>query len=101
MTEKLVDGVEVPTPTFPFASTIKLVPDVEPTVSATCPGNPAIENIPYGVLVPTPILGSPPVEPTENNGGGEEVIPGVEEPVDVPILHALNTFDAIVLVAEF
>ena len=56
ITSKSVVGAEVPIPTWPSESTIKLVPVEEPTTNAVFPAVLFTERIPNGVVVPIPTL---------------------------------------------
>ena len=91
-------GETLPMPILPLASTRRLVPVVDPTANWATPGSPWIENIAYGVEVPTPTLGNPPDDPTETRVEVAEMpFWGV---VLVAIAQALMMLEATVEVAD-
>ena len=92
-------GLVVPMPTLPALSTIRLVLVVDPTANWACPGRPCMENIAYGVEVPTHTLGRPPDDPTDSRGVATMPVPALLV-VEVAMLQALKMLERMVLVAE-
>jgi hypothetical protein len=73
--ESMDPGLEVPIPTLPKESIIKVVlaTDDEPTNKGIAPDSGFMESIAPGVLVPIPTLGNPPEDPMESMGGIDPV----------------------------